>query len=144
MRKAGYSMSRIKEKITEIEEYLNELEEFMPENYASYMHDMKTKAACERYFEKITEAMVDLAFLIIKDKGLKQPEDDKEAFDALAKENIISQEVAERLKSAKGMRNVIAHQYGCVDDEIVFHSITEELVEDAESFLKSVSKVYKK
>lgn len=143
MKKAGYSMSRIKEKIAEIEEYIDELEEFMPENYESYMQDMKTKAACERYFEKITEAMVDLAFLIIKDKGLKQPEDDKEAFDALAKEKITSEELAERLKRAKGMRNIIAHQYGSVDDEIVFHSITEELVEDAETFLKSISKIYK-
>ncbi len=142
MRKAGYSMSRIKEKIAEIDEYLDELEEFMPEDYEIYMQDMKTKAACERYFEKITEAMVDLAFLIIKDKGLKQPEDDKEAFDTLAKEKIISEELAEKLKNAKGMRNIIAHQYGSVDEGIVFHSITKELVEDAENFLKSVSKVY--
>ncbi|MFH1065728.1 MAG: DUF86 domain-containing protein [Nanoarchaeota archaeon] len=144
MRKAGCSRGRIKEKITEIEGYLDELEEFMPEDIDEYLHDAKTKAACERYFEKITEAMIDLAFLIIKDKRLKQPEDDKEAFDALAKEKIISEELAEQLKNAKGMRNIIAHQYGIVDDKIVFHSITEELVEDAESLLKSIGKAYKK
>ncbi|MDD4878642.1 MAG: DUF86 domain-containing protein [Candidatus Nanoarchaeia archaeon] len=137
-------MGRIKEKIAEIEGYLDELEEFMPDDIDEYLHDAKTRAACERYFEKITEAMVDLAFLIIKDKGLKQPEDDKEAFDALAKEKIISNELAGQLKNAKGMRNIIAHQYGTVDNEIVFHSITEELVEDAENFLKSISRIYKK
>ncbi|MBU2637567.1 MAG: DUF86 domain-containing protein [Nanoarchaeota archaeon] len=133
-------MGRIKEKIEEIEAYLAELEEFMPDDFDSYMHDARTKAACERYFEKITEAIVDLAFLVIKDKGLKQPEDDKAAFDVLAKEKIIEEELAERLRNAKGMRNIIAHQYGSVDDEIVFHSITEELIEDAESFLKCVRK----
>ncbi|MDI6737923.1 MAG: DUF86 domain-containing protein [Nanoarchaeota archaeon] len=137
-------MGRIKEKIAEIEGYLDELEEFMPDDIDEYLHDAKTKAACERYFEKITEAMVDLAFLIITDKGLKQPEDDKGAFGALAKEKIISKELAERLKNAKGMRNIIAHQYGIVDNEIVFHSITGELVEDAEDYLKSVSKAYRK
>ncbi|MBW2995234.1 DUF86 domain-containing protein, partial [Candidatus Woesearchaeota archaeon] len=87
---------------------------------------------------KIIEAVVDLAFLIIKDKGLKIPEEDKEAFDILSSENVISKELAEKLKDAKGMRNIIAHEYGKIDDEIVFHSITEELEKDITDFISYV------
>lgn len=137
-------MSRITDKIIEIEEYLSELEEFTPNDLEEYLNDIKTKAACERYFEKITEAIVDLAFLIIKDLGLKIPEDDKVAFDMLAKEKLINYDIAEKLKNAKGMRNIIAHQYGDVDDEIVFNSITREIIEDARIFLKNIKKAYKK
>jgi uncharacterized protein YutE (UPF0331/DUF86 family) len=126
---------RIQDKTKEIEQYVNELSEIIPSNFVDYKKDIKTKAACERYFEKIIEAVVDLAFLVIKKKGYKIPEEDKEAFDVLADENIISKELAGKLKDAKGMRNIIAHEYGKIDDELVFHSITEELIEDTNEFL---------
>ena len=112
----------------------------MPESFHEYKTDLKTKATCERYFEKIIEAVIDLAFLIIKDKGYNIPEEDKEAFDILANEKIISQELSIRLKEAKGMRNIIAHEYGKIDDELIFHSITEEIQSDVNKLIKSLKK----
>lgn len=132
---------RINDKIEEIENYLSELLEIIPKSFDGYLHDLKTKAACERYFEKIIEAIIDLAFLIIKDKNFKIPEDDKNAFDILVEEEIISKELAEKLKDAKGMRNLIAHEYGIVDDELVFHSITEELEKDTKEFIKNIKRL---
>ena len=133
---------RITDKIDEIEEYIIELQEFVPTDFKEYVQNIKTKAACERYFEKIIEAAVDLAFLIIKAKEFKIPEEDKESFEVLLSENIISEKLTERLKDAKGMRNIIAHQYGAVDDEIVFHSITEELIRDIKEFIKELKKLH--
>jgi uncharacterized protein YutE (UPF0331/DUF86 family) len=130
---------RVIDKLEELKGYVSELEEIMPGNLQEYV-DLKTKAACERYFERIMEAVVDLSFLIIKEKGYKIPEEDKEAFDILVKEGFISQELSEKLKDAKGMRNIIAHEYGKIDDELVFHSITEELVEDVNGLIKEVRK----
>lgn len=129
---------RVKDKIKEIEDYLSELVEIVPRRFQDYTQDLKTKAACERYFEKIIEATIDLAFLVIKDKGLRVPEEDKEAFDILAEERLISKELAERLKDAKGMRNIIAHEYGKIDDRIIFESITKELKKDTREFIKNV------
>jgi len=129
---------RINDKIREIEDYLSELKEIMPESFHDYKTDLKTRAACERYFEKIIEAVIDLAFLIIRDKGYKIPEEYKEAFDILANEKIIPQELSIRLKEAKGMRNIIAHEYGKTDDELIFHSITQELESDVSELIKSI------
>ena len=134
---------RIKDKIQEIKEYLEELESILPNDSNEYSKDYKTKAACERYFEKIIEAVVDLSFLIIKEKGLKIPEDDKKSFEILCKEKIISEKLANNLKDAKGMRNIIAHDYGSVDDEIVFKSITTELIKDSKEFLEGIKKSIK-
>ena len=134
---------RINDKISEIEGYLEELSSIIPENFEEYKEEFKTKAACERYFEKIIEALVDLAFLVIKENSFKMPEDDKAAFDILQQENIIPIILAGKLKDAKGMRNLIAHEYGKVDDEIVFHSITEELKTDAQEFLDRVNEFIK-
>ena len=77
-----------------------------------------------------------MAFLVIKENGLKSPEEDKEAFDIIAKGKIISETLATRLKDAKGMRNIIAHEYGKIDDKIVFEAITEELERDVKEFIK--------
>ena len=134
---------RILDKISELENYLSELGEIMPASFEDYA-DLKTKAACERYFEKIMEAVVDLVFLVIKEKGFSVPEEDKEAFDILSKEGIISNDLSEKFKDAKGMRNIIAHVYGEVDDEVVFHSITEELERDVKELLVAIKIVYGK
>jgi len=91
-----------------------------------------------RSFEKIIEAVIDLAFLIIKEKGLNAPETDKNAFDILVEEEVITKQLAEKLKDAKGMRNILAHEYGHIDDKIVFEAVTEELIGDVGKFLDVV------
>ncbi|MBU0977462.1 MAG: DUF86 domain-containing protein [Nanoarchaeota archaeon] len=104
------------------------------------MNDHKTKAACEHYFEKIVEALADLAFFVIKKKDFPPAEDDIAAFFVLAEKNIISDELARKLKEAKGMRNFISHEYGKVDDELVFEALSGELEKDVGEFLGKVRK----
>ena len=81
---------------------------------------------------------------MIKEKSLKTPEEDKEAFDILSEKGILTEVLANKLKDAKCMRNIITHQYGTVDDEIVFHSITEELEKDVKEFIDCAKKILKK
>ncbi len=134
---------RINEKINEIEKFREELFKFVPREIEieEYKQDLETKAICERYLEKIIEAVEDLAFLVVNYRGLKYPEYEKEIFDILSENKIISQSLAKKLKEAKGMRNIIAHQYGKIDDEIVFEAITEQLEKDVSEFLSMIEKV---
>jgi uncharacterized protein YutE (UPF0331/DUF86 family) len=129
---------RIDDKVEEIERLLDELATIVPTSQDDYASDLKTRAACERYFERIVSVIVDAAFLVVKSRGIKAPEDEKAIFDALATADIITPDLARRLKEAKGMRNILAHEYGVVDDEIVFHAITEELEKDAREFVTAV------
>ena len=132
---------RIKEKIEEIERYLIELSDMIPIGFEEYINDIKTKAACERYFEKIIGAVVDLAFLVIKERHLRLPEEDREAFKILAEDEIINEELSIKLQEAKGMKNILAHDYGIVDDKIVFDSIVDELGKDVKEFINRISKL---
>jgi uncharacterized protein YutE (UPF0331/DUF86 family) len=131
---------RINDKINEIKKYLSEIESIKPKNLEYYLSDIKTKAACERYFEKIIEAVIDLAFLLIKEHGFETPEEDTHAIYILASNKIISDSLSKKLKEAKGMRNILAHQYGSIDDEMVYDTITEELTEDIKEFIHSIKK----
>jgi len=136
---------RIKDKIEQIGEFKEELYGMIPQNITleEYKKDLKTKAICERYFEKIIEGVVDLAFLIIREKGLKIPEDEESSFIIISENKIISEILAARFREAKGMRNVIVHQYGEIDDEKVFHAIFEELEKDIKEFLDNIKEVIK-
>ncbi len=129
-------MMRIKDKIEEIVKFLEELDGIAPNSLQEYQSSLQKKAACERYVEKIVEAATDLAFLVIKNKKLRIPEYDADAFIILQENKIISEELSERLKNAKGMKNIIAHQYGKIDNEIVFEAITSELSKDIAEFVK--------
>jgi len=43
--------------------------------------------------------------------------------------------LAKKLRDAKGMRNILAHQYGQVDDKIVFNA-TKEIETDVNDFIE--------
>ncbi len=129
---------RISNKITEIEKFWEELNEALPKDFAEYERDFRVKAICERYFEKIVEAGVDLAYFFIREKKWKFPETEKELFNTLSEQGVISERLALRLKDAKGMRNILAHQYGEVNDKAVFTAVTEELGPDVLEFLEGV------
>ena len=131
-------MGRIEDKVNEICSYLENLAEIKPSSLEEYKQDFKIKLMCERCAEVIVESLVDLAFLFIKKINLNIPQDDRKVFDVLKEANIISGELAERLKDAKGMRNILAHEYGKVNDEIVFEAVSFELEKDVKEFLSAI------
>ncbi|NQV09253.1 DUF86 domain-containing protein [Candidatus Woesearchaeota archaeon] len=133
-------MNRIKDKINELKTLINELESIMPSNFQEYKKDLKEKAACERYFERIVECITDVCFLIIKYKKLGIPEDDKNVYDLIFQNDIIDKKLYVDLKEAKGMRNIIIHNYGKTDDELVFNTITSEIIKDSKLFIKQIQK----
>ena len=136
-------MSRIDDKLKDIKTFIEDLKEYVPETFEEYSRSKEKKAICERYFEKIIEAITDIAFLIIKEKKLEIPQDDYDAFNVLMKNKIINEALAIRLKQAKGMRNIIVHAYGEVDDEKVYEAVTEEIEDDTEQFIEEIKKVLK-
>jgi uncharacterized protein YutE (UPF0331/DUF86 family) len=136
--------NRIKDKIKEIEIYIEQLSKIRPNSFKKYEEDFKTKAACERYFERIAGSIIDLATIIIKERGLSNPEGDSEAFKILENEGIINKDLTKKLREIRGMRNIIAHQYGDIDDQIMYTAIKNEIIEDVKEFLKIINKVNKK
>ncbi len=134
-----YIKERIKEKLREIEEDLEIISEILPQSVEEYklLHKSK-KWGCERGFENITEAITSVAFLIIKDRNLEIPEEDISSFIILEKNKIISHELCQKLKEAKGMRNIVTHEYGKVDDVLVFDSLKNELERDVSEFTEAI------
>ena len=136
-------MSKINDKINEVNIYLEELSEIIPSEFDEYKSNNLVKAACERYLEKIAEAVTDMAFMVIVKRKLRVPEDDIDAFRILLEHNIVNEELYKKLKQVKGMRNILAHQYGIVNDELVFEAIKEELNKDVKNFVEQIQTIIK-
>ncbi len=132
-------MTEINDKICEIEKYLEKLLEIIPDNLEKYEKSFVKKLACERCAEIIINAVVDLAFLIIKEREFEKPDSELQAFDILKKRGVISETLSEKLQDAKRMRNILAHEYGEIDNKIVFNSLKEELTLDVEEFVNFVN-----
>lgn len=126
------------DKIVEIEGYMNNLGDFSPSSFEEYMSDGKSRMACERCFEKIVEAAVNLVVLIIKEDKLGTPMSDRGAFNILSEKNVISPALSDKLSDAKSMRNIIVHEYGYIDDEKVFYAIKNEILDDINELLEAV------
>ena len=129
---------RLQRRANQLQRTLDELIKIRPESFEEYI-DLKTKAACERYVERIAEDIVSILLLILRNRKIREePEDDDDIFELVKKEQILPMHLADKLRELKGMRNIIAHEYGEVDDKRVFDAIEYEIEGDVEEFVSKI------
>jgi uncharacterized protein YutE (UPF0331/DUF86 family) len=89
--------------------------------------------------ERAVQVCVDLASHIIAESDMQAPGSMGESFERLRKLDLISDELAERMKKAVGFRNVVVHAYQEINWEIVYAIITTRLGDFVE-FAQAVSR----
>jgi uncharacterized protein YutE (UPF0331/DUF86 family) len=128
---------RILSKFDEINGYLEELEKIIPQNLEDYVTSVKDKRACERLLQISLEVVIDVCNILISNLKLGLPEDEEAVFEKLVNKKIISNKLKSILNGMKGLRNILVHKYGEVDDELVFEVLSEKLG-DFEIFKKEI------
>jgi len=134
---------RILSKIDELDTYLDELIEIVPDTYEEYEMSIEKKRSCERLLHISIESVIDICMLLVKDLKLGMPVEEEDVFDKLEKKKIFSKKLIKKLREMKGLRNILVHRYGSVDDEIVYDSLSREL-DDFHEFIDYVLKFTKK
>lgn len=94
--------------------------------------------ATKHRVQTAVEAVINIAEHIVAGLKLGKPEYAKELFPILAKEGIISNELAEKLSQAVGLRNVLVHLYLEVNLEILAEAATTDL-NDLREFAKQIN-----
>jgi len=136
-------LEEIKAKIAVVQERLRRLYMFQVHSFESYLKDLTTKDAVERNIEVAIQACIDIARIIIKREGFREPEDNKGIFVVLAENNIISEDSLKFLIPMAGTRNILVHGYDKIDDAIIFKVIKKHLP-DFYIFLKEIEERYLK
>ncbi len=89
--------------------------------------------------QRAAQASIDMANIIIAEKGLKLPATYKQSFKILAEYQIIANEIAQKMMKMVGFRNIAIHDYQELDVNIL-KSILSHHLKDFEEYY---SKVYK-
>lgn len=89
------------------------------------------------------EMVINLAEHIVAGLNLGKPEFAKELFPLLVKQEIIDDELSEKLQKSVGLRNVLVHMYREVDLGILADSATAGL-DDIRAFAKAINEFLRK
>ncbi|MEY4632259.1 MAG: hypothetical protein RIQ81_2379 [Pseudomonadota bacterium] len=102
----------------------------MPKSVGDLVSDVDLQDILVLNLERLIQAAVDCAAVLIADRGwLPMPDTMSALFESLAARNVIPDALCQRLVKAVGFRNLCVHEYDKINWEIVFSIITRHLDE---------------
>lgn len=127
----------IRTKMKEIKESIRSVEENLPDTLEEFAELGLVKDGIYKRVEFAIENVFDICTIINTDLELGIPYDTEDIIENLVKNDILSNEMKEKLKRMRGFRNIIVHRYGRIDDEIGFEVLKRNL-NDFYSFIQSI------
>jgi len=128
----------IENKISSTRKYLNILDRYRKNSREELENNIDIKGAVERYLYLSIQSTIDLAEAVISYKDFRKPSTMSESFMILNEEGVIDKSLAEKLVRMTGFRNIIAHDYGDLNYDIVFEVLNKD-IKDVEEFLNITS-----
>lgn len=120
-----------------IEQRMSRLTRAADVSLEGYMDDDDLQDIVERNFEVCVQACIDLGLHILADLPRPLPETYRGVFAALAREGMVTDDLATRLERMAGFRNVLAHGYTDVIAERVHAALGE--LDDIRTYVAAVS-----
>ena len=114
-------------KVESIERCLARIREDYEGHEEDFLTNYMRQDAIVLNLQRACEQAIDLANHIVKAKKLGIPQNSREAFELLAKAQLLKPATAEELSNMVGFRNIAIHNYTKLDMEIVQAIITEHL-----------------
>jgi uncharacterized protein YutE (UPF0331/DUF86 family) len=129
-------------KIQIIHRCLQRINEEYQENPANLQHQTKQDSIILN-LQRACEAAIDLAMHLVSENKLGIPQNSRDAFELLFQNQIITNELAVRMKAMVGFRNIAIHDYQAVRLEIL-QKIIESHLNDFRGFVEIVLKMTSK
>ena len=117
----------LRRRIDALLQYLGRLEGFRQVERDAFVAEPDTHQLAERYLHLAIEAALDIANHVIADRGYEAPETYRDAFAILAKHGFLPSDLAQRLQSWAGFRNILVHAYLDVDHGLAWDAIRDDL-----------------
>ncbi|MDQ3972997.1 MAG: DUF86 domain-containing protein [Actinomycetota bacterium] len=88
-----------------------------------FLHDLATQAQAERHLQLAIQSAIDIAMHVLAENSAETPEDYGAAFTLLARHGLLDDDLANRLRLAAGLRNILVHGYLDVDPQRVWEHL---------------------
>lgn len=123
-------------RLREIGRRLGALREIFSRGEGTFLADSGLQAQAERHLQLALQCAIDIALHILADDTDRTPEDYGSAFRDLAAVGILKKDLADRLRLAAGLRNVLVHAYLDVDPARIWTHLGR--LGDLEDFARAV------
>jgi uncharacterized protein YutE (UPF0331/DUF86 family) len=102
-------------KLTRALDRLDKAERILSRPAEEFLADENARDLASFHLFLAIQECIDLALHWVVDEGWEAPDDSASTFIVLADQRVIDQDLAEQMRSAVGLRNLIAHGYSLVD-----------------------------
>lgn len=128
---------RVLGKLDALHGYDSELRSVLPRNLDEYAASVEKRRATERLMQVSVECILDICGLFVAGLRLGLPAEEENLFDRLEQARVLSPELVRTLRAMRRFRNILVHEYGAVDDKIVFE-LAGRLSKDTAAFTAEV------
>ena len=111
---------RVLAKLDALHGYERELGVVLPASLNDYKASLEKRRATERLLQISVECVLDTCGLLVAGLRLGLPAEEENLFDRLEQALVFSPDLVRTLRAMRRFRNILVHEYGAVDDEIVF------------------------
>lgn len=105
------------------------------------LHNYTKQDSIVLNLQRACEAAIDLAMHVVAEKKLGLPQNSKQAFSLLEQAGLLNKDLAARMKSMVGFRNIAVHDYQALN-LIVVQRIIEEHLDDFLAFLTAIETAF--
>jgi uncharacterized protein YutE (UPF0331/DUF86 family) len=125
-------------KLAAIRDAVARIREVLPETPSKLAADRTAREVVTLNLFLALQEAISLATHWLADEGWEVPQSYGDVFTALAKRDVIPVDLAARLRSAVGVRNLIAHRYAALDVERL-HSFAASDLDDLTRFCATLA-----
>lgn len=118
---------RILAKLDELDGYGRELRQIVPQTIEEYLRKVEKRRATERLLQISVECILDVCHLFVSGLRLGLPAQEDDLVGRMDAAGLISPDLAGLLRRMRRFRSILVHEYGEVDDHIVFETARERL-----------------
>lgn len=123
---------------SELEKYLDDLEEMKKLSRDTFLEDTRNIYSLRYLFQITIETCINIGTHIISSYRLGLPKEYSDVFRILKNNQVISEDIQNRLILMTRFRNRLVHIYWDIDDETIFKYLQENL-EDFYDYKKEIS-----
>jgi uncharacterized protein YutE (UPF0331/DUF86 family) len=90
----------------------------------AFVGDDALRTPCERHLQLAILLAIDIAIHLVAEDSAKTPDDYGSSFAILAEMKVLNSDLATRMRSAAGLRNILVHAYLDVDPERLWNHLS--------------------
>lgn len=87
--------------------------------------------------EFMIQNIIGICAVLSSDLKLEKPNSEDDIIENVGKAGILNNDMVRKIHEMKGLRNVLVHWYGKIDDELVYESLTSDPT-DIEVFINRI------